>query len=59
MTLIECTSDCIYQQDGTCRLQRAMSSGVPSYDHPCVNYVPKSSQQSGQGLPDVPHPDEL
>ncbi len=58
MTLIECTSDCIYQQDGTCRLQKAMSTGVPS-DHPCVNYVPKTSQQGGQRLPDVPHPDEL
>lgn len=58
MSLIGCTSDCLYQKDGYCQLQRAMSSGEPSGANPCVNYVPRS-QEGGQGLPDVAHPDEL
>lgn len=58
MSLIGCTSDCLYQKDGYCQLERAMSSGEPSEEHPCVNYVPRS-QDSRQGLPDIPHADEL
>ncbi len=59
MSLIGCTSQCLYQKDGYCQLDRAMSSGEPTADHPCVNFVPRASQEHGQGLPDVPHPDEL
>ncbi len=58
MSLIGCTSDCLYQKDGYCQLDQAMSSGEPSSAHPCVNYVPRS-QDGGQRLPDVAHPDEL
>ncbi len=59
MSLIGCTSDCLYQKDGYCQLKRAMSSGRPSQEHPCVNYVPLASQDSGQGLADVVDADEL
>lgn len=59
MSLIACTGDCLYQRDGYCTLQRAMSSGEPTGEHPCVNYVPKTSQDSGQRLPDIAHLDEL
>ncbi len=59
MSLIGCTSDCLYQKDGYCQLKRAMSSGDPTSAHPCVNYVPMSSQNGGQSLPDVVDPDEL
>lgn len=59
MSLIGCTSQCLYQKDGYCQLDRAMSSGEPTADHPCVNFVPCALQEHGQGLPDVPHPDEL
>ena len=58
MSLISCTNDCLYQRDGYCLLERAMSSGEPDLDHPCVNYVPRS-QDGGQGLSNVAHPDEL
>ncbi len=58
MSLIGCTSDCLYQKDGYCQLDQAMSSGEPSNAHPCVNYVPRS-QDGGQRLPDVAHPNEL
>ena len=65
MSLIPCLDDCVYQEEGRCTLSRAASSGRPG--HPgCVNFIPKShtgsdptSQQGGQGLPDVGHPDEL
>lgn len=59
MSLIGCTSDCLYQKDGYCHLKRAMSSGQPSPEHPCVNYVPVTSQNGGQGLADIADPDEL
>ncbi len=59
MSLIACTGDCLYQQDGYCTLQKAMSSGEPSGEHPCINYVPRSSQDGGQRLADVTHLDEL
>ena len=58
MSIIGCTNDCLYQKDGYCLLERAMSSGEPSEESPCVNYVPRS-QNGRQGLSDVAHPDEL
>lgn len=59
MSLIGCTNDCLYQRDGYCTLQKAMSSGEPSGEHPCVNYVPKTSQDSSQRLTDIAHLNEL
>lgn len=59
MSLIGCTNDCLYQIDGYCQLEQAMSSGDPSADHPCVNFVPRSSQDGVQSLSDVTHPDKL
>lgn len=59
MSLISCTSDCLYQKDGYCQLERAMSSGELSGASPCVNYVPKSSQDGGQSLTDVVDADKL
>ena len=58
MSLIGCTNDCLYQQDGYCQLERAMSSGVVSEESPCVNYVPRS-QNGHQCFSDVTNPDEL
>ena len=62
MSLIACTDPCVYQKDGRCSLSRALSSGLPSSGG-CVNFVPRklseASQQRGQGLPDIGHPDQL
>ena len=59
MTLIACTDPCVYQRDGYSSLSRAASFGEPGPSG-CVNFVPtKPSQQSGHGLPDVGHPDQL
>ena len=41
VSLIACTSACVYQQDGYCRLERASSCGVPCAESPCVNFVPR------------------
>ena len=61
MSLIVCTSECLYQLDGYCTLERAVSGGAPSEENPCVNFVPKrgGSQNGGQGFPDVFDTDQL
>lgn len=41
MSLIACTSDCVYQRDGYCALERALSCGLPNDDETCVNFVPR------------------
>ena len=59
MSLIFCTDPCVYQKDGCCTLVRAASSGEAARSG-CVNFVPaQPSQQSGHGLTDVGHPDQL
>lgn len=59
MSLIPCTGDCLYQRDGYCTLEKAMSSGEPSGAHPCVNYVPRTLQDGAQRFLDVADFDEL
>lgn len=42
MSLIPCTSPCVYQQEGQCRLERAASRGVCDSEMAasgCVHYV--------------------
>ena len=66
MSLIACTDLCVYQKDGYCSLSRAASSGQPGIGG-CVNFVPcrldapgsVPSQQGGQCLSDVGHPDQF
>ncbi len=58
MSLIACTSPCVYQQDGYCSLDRAVSCGAPTRRDPCVNFVPRS-QDGGQRLSDISHANEL
>ena len=60
MSLIFCGAPCVYQQEGQCALVRGGLSR-PRNPHGCLNFVPavSRSQQGGQGLPDVAHPDEL
>lgn len=61
MSLIACTNDCLYQQDGYCALERAVTSSLPlTSSGQCVNFVRRNaSNQDGQGLPDVFYPNEL
>ncbi len=62
MSLIACTDQCVYQQNGYCSLIRAGSRGEPSHQSPCVNFVPKRAHRSQCGverLPDVGNANEL
>lgn len=52
MSLIPCTSNCMYQEDGYCTLERAASSGAPCGVKDCVHFLPK------QGPAAVKPPDE-
>lgn len=61
MSLIPCTSDCHYQQDGYCVLERAVTGSLPMSDgkNDCANFVPRAPLgQHGQGLPDGLDPDQ-
>lgn len=57
MSLIACVSDCVYQQDGFCSLERAASCGEPAGDNACVNYVPRKARPSSQFAPPASPPD--
>ena len=39
MSLITCTDDCVYQEEGYCRLEQAASGGQMSTAAGCVHYV--------------------
>ncbi len=58
MSLIVCTDPCIYQKEGYCSLSRAASTGQRNPGG-CVNFVPRSLQQSGQGFPDIGNTNQL
>lgn len=42
MSLICCTSDCVYQTEGYCSLVQAASAGEAS-ENGCIHYVRKST----------------
>jgi len=50
MSLISCTSECLYQDDGYCTLERAASNGgVVSSDEAeesCIHFIPRRSTRS-------------
>lgn len=60
MSLILCTNDCLYQNDGYCTLEQAVTCSLSkvSPGH-CVNFVPRKSDQSSQRFSDVAHTNEL
>ena len=58
MSLISCTDNCVYQQDGYCSLSRAASCAEPGCSANCVNYVPRS-QNGAERLTDIAHTDQL
>lgn len=41
MTLISCTQDCLYQRDGYCALERAITNIKTVPNDFCVNFTPK------------------
>ncbi len=47
MSLIPCTSACIYQADGVCTLDSAAAAGVPSLGGACVHFIPSDAARLG------------
>lgn len=47
MSLIPCTSACVYQSDGVCTLDSAAAAGVPSLGGACVHFIPVSARRLG------------
>lgn len=47
MSLIPCTSACVYQADGVCTLDSAAAAGVPSLGGACVHFIPADARRLG------------
>lgn len=58
MSLIPCTDQCVYQQDGYCSLSRAASCASPGSAVGCVNFVSRS-KNGAERLTDIIHPNEF
>lgn len=53
MSLIPCTQDCKFQQDGLCMLEQTSNTGgQASPNDLCLNFTPRSNQY-GNRLTDV------
>lgn len=49
MSYIACISDCVYQKDGVCCLERAASVNSPiSKSNACIHYIKKKQEQRKQ-----------
>lgn len=48
MSLITCTSGCIYQTDGICTLDTVSNIGTPS-NSGCIHYIPKNKYEYDKG----------
>ena len=59
MSLIPCTDQCIYQQDGYCTLSRATSCATVGNAAGCINFVPYCSKNGTERLTDIIHPDQF
>ena len=47
MSLIPCTSQCVYQQDGVCTLDSAAAAGLPALGGACVHFIPTDAGRLG------------
>ncbi len=58
MSFIACTSNCKYQKDGSCSLEKAGVNGTVS-DSSCIHYIPKqtSKYSNNKIKKDSPHQD--
>lgn len=59
VSLIPCTQNCKYQDEGLCTLAQAQPSAQAVPNEACLNFTPRSSNQHGDGLTDIAHPDQL
>ena len=47
MSLIPCTSKCVYQSDGICTLDSAAAAGLPSLGGACIHFIPVDAARLG------------
>ena len=47
MSLIPCTSKCVYQSDGVCTLDSAAAAGQPSLGGACFHFIPTDAKRLG------------
>lgn len=47
MSLIPCTSQCVYQSDGVCTLDSAAAAGQPSLGGACIHFIPTDEKRLG------------
>ena len=47
MSLIPCTSQCVYQSDGICTLDSAAAAGQPSLGGACIHFIPSDAKRLG------------
>lgn len=47
MSLIPCTSKCVYQSDGICTLNSAAAAGLPSLGGACIHFIPADAARLG------------
>lgn len=47
MSLIPCTSKCVYQSDGVCTLDSAAAAGQPSLGGACIHFIPTDAKRLG------------
>lgn len=47
MSLIPCTSKCVYQADGICTLDSAAAAGLPALGGACIHFIPSDAKRLG------------
>ena len=60
MSLIPCTQNCKYQDEGLCTLAQApsmVSQAVPN--DACLNFTPRLSNQHSDGFTNVTNPNQV
>lgn len=55
MSLISCTQNCVYQSDGYCTLEQAVTNRQAVPNDFCVNFTPKKQPKPAKPEPQAPH----
>ena len=59
MSLIPCTQNCKFQNEGLCTMAQAQSVGQAVPNDVCLNFTPKLSDQHSDGFSDVADPNQV
>lgn len=59
VSLIPCTQNCKYQNEGLCTLSQAQSVHQAIPNDVCLNFTPRLSNQHSDGLSDIADPDQV